>query len=142
AELRFGRAGTHDVRQPAGPVLMRWLSMLATANQRWRWFARLVGTLCVSCPIWAHAASVLFITTDNVPKGKFQALQEIARPHDIDVQVRYLEELPAQVDAGVFSGHDIVFIDSYQVDKVRGRLVSALDDVPVPLAWLYEKAVR
>lgn len=93
-------------------------------------------------PVAAQAASALFITTSNVPGGKFHALSEIAKPYGIDVKVQYLEELPANVGSDIFRGHDIVFIDTYQVDRVQARLVKALESVPVPLAWLYDKAAQ
>ena len=43
----------------------------------------------------AQAASVLFIATGNVPAGKFHQLAEIARPHGLTVEVRFLGSLPA-----------------------------------------------
>ena len=67
----------------------------------------------------AQAASVLFITTSNVPPGKFRLLADMARPHGIDVQVRYLGKIPADADAGLFQGQDMVFFDTYQQDDVR-----------------------
>ncbi len=89
----------------------------------------------------AHAAaSVLFIATGNVPPGKFHQLEEIARPHGIDLQVRYVDKLPAGVDAGVFAGFDAVFFDTYLQDYVRGKLAAALPGLNVPNAWLYEKS--
>ena len=38
----------------------------------------------------AQAALVLFIATGNVPAGKFHQLAEIARPHGLTVEVRFL----------------------------------------------------
>ena len=69
----------------------------------------------------AQAAQVLFIATSNVPAGKFHQLAEIARPHGITRQVRFLERLPADTDEGLFKGYDAVFIDSYLQDVVRDR---------------------
>ncbi len=86
----------------------------------------------------ARAASVLFIATGNVPQGKFHQLAEIARPHGIEVEVRYLNSLPADVDAGLWRGRDAVFFDSYQQDEVRDRLVRALPGLAAPNAWLYD----
>lgn len=88
----------------------------------------------------AYAASVLFITTSNVPAGKFKTLAEIARPYDLKVDVKYLGDIPADTDASLFSGRDIVFIDTYQQDAVRAKLVHALAGMHVPLAWLYDRA--
>ncbi len=87
-----------------------------------------------------HAASALFITTGNVPPGKFKDLQSIARPHGLDIEVRYLDDLPADVDAGLFQGRDIVFVDTYQQDAVRAKLLRALPGLRIPLAWVYDKA--
>ena len=39
---------------------------------------------------------LLFIATGNVPKGKFRQLQQIAAPHGLSVEVRYLNTIPAQ----------------------------------------------
>jgi len=86
----------------------------------------------------AQAASVLFIATGNVPPGKFRQLAEIARPHGIEVTVRYVDKLPANVDAGLFAGADAVFFDSYLVDYVRGKLAAALPGLRAPHAWLYD----
>ncbi|MBP8137821.1 MAG: cobaltochelatase subunit CobN [Alicycliphilus sp.] len=86
----------------------------------------------------ARAASVLFIATGNVPQGKFHQLAEIARPHGIEVEVRYLNSLPADVDAGLWRGRDAVFFDSYLQDEVRDRLVRALPGLAAPNAWLYD----
>ncbi|HWK69360.1 MAG TPA: cobaltochelatase subunit CobN [Burkholderiaceae bacterium] len=88
----------------------------------------------------AHAASALFITTGNVPPGKFKALESIALRHGLQIDVRYLDELPADVDAGLFEGRDIVFVDTYQQDAVRAKLVRALPGLRIPLAWVYDKA--
>ncbi|HNN17654.1 MAG TPA: cobaltochelatase subunit CobN, partial [Giesbergeria sp.] len=104
-----------------------------------RWLA-----LCLLAflPVWpvgvAQAASVLFIATSNVPPGKFRLLADIARPHGIDVQVRYLGKIPADADAGLFQGQDMVFFDSYQQDDVRQHLARALPGLRAPHAWLYD----
>ncbi len=86
----------------------------------------------------AFAASVLFIATSNVPAGKFRQLAEIARPHGIALEVRYLDRLPADVDHGLFRGHDVVFVDSYLHDQVRARLARALPGLAAPQLWLYD----
>jgi cobaltochelatase CobN len=86
----------------------------------------------------AQAAQVLFIATSNVPAGKFHQLAEIARPHGITLQVRFLERLPADTDEGLFKGYDAVFIDSYLQDVVRDRLARALPGLRAPHAWLYD----
>jgi cobaltochelatase CobN len=86
----------------------------------------------------AQAASILFIATSNVPAGKFRQLAEIARPHGVTLQVRYLDKLPADIDEGLFKGFDAVFIDSYLQDVVRDRLARALPGLHAPHAWLYD----
>ena len=104
-----------------------------------RWLA-----LCLLAflPVWpvgvAQAASVLFIATSNVPPGKFRQLADIARPLGIQVQVRYLNKIPADADAGLFQGQDMVFFDSYQQDEVRQHLARALPGLRAPHAWLYD----
>jgi cobaltochelatase CobN len=104
-----------------------------------RW---LVLCLLAFLPVWpvgvAQAASVLFIATSNVPPGKFRLLAEIARPHGIAVQVRYLGKIPADADAGLFQGQDMVFFDTYQQDDVRQHLARALPGLRAPHAWLYD----
>ncbi|RZI42575.1 cobaltochelatase subunit CobN [Herbaspirillum sp. HC18] len=86
----------------------------------------------------AHAASVLFIATGNVPPGKFRLLEGIARPHGIHVEVRYLDKIPAEADAAIFNGFDAVFFDSYLQDAIRGRLARALPGLKAPQLWLYD----
>ena len=102
----------------------------------WRWLALCLLALA---PLGAaQAASVLFIATSNVPAGKFRQLADIARPHGITLQVRYLDKLPADTDEGLFKGFDAVFIDSYLQDEVRERLARALPGLQAPHAWLYD----
>lgn len=104
-----------------------------------RWLA-----LCLLAflPVWpvgaAQAASVLFIATSNVPPGKFRLLADMARPHGIAVEVRYLGKIPADADAGLFQGQDMVFFDTYQQDDVRQHLILALPGLRAPHAWLYD----
>nr|WP_298210445.1 cobaltochelatase subunit CobN [Acidovorax sp.] len=103
--------------------LRRWLALCLLAFLPW-------GA--------AQAASVLFIATSNVPAGKFRQLAEIARPHGIEVQMRYLNKIPADADAGLFQGQDMVFFDTYQQDSVRQHLARALPGLRAPHAWLYD----
>jgi cobaltochelatase CobN len=86
----------------------------------------------------AHAANLLFIATGNVPPGKFRQLAEIARPYGMEVEVRYLHRLPAEVDAGLFRGFDAVFFDSYLIDEVQSKLARAMPGLRVPHLWLYD----
>jgi cobaltochelatase CobN len=86
----------------------------------------------------AHAANVLFIATGNVPAGKFRLLSDIAQKHDIRVDMRYVDKLPAEIDAGLFKGFDAVFFDSYLQDHIRGKLSRALPGLKAPQLWLYE----
>ncbi|WP_119965076.1 cobaltochelatase subunit CobN [Simplicispira lacusdiani] len=104
-------------------ILRRWLALCLLAFLPWG---------------GAQAASVLFIATSNVPPGKFRLLAEIARPHGIAVQVRYLGKIPADADAGLFQGQDMVFFDTYQQDEVRQHLARALPGLRAPHAWLYD----
>ncbi|MCX8016865.1 MAG: cobaltochelatase subunit CobN, partial [Rhodocyclaceae bacterium] len=46
--------------------------------------------------------------------------------------------LPAEVDGGVFRGHDLVFFDTYQIDEVKERLARALPELRTPHLWLYD----
>ncbi len=108
------------------PIFRRWLALCLLA---------LLPVLPVGA---AQAASVLFIATSNVPPGKFRLLADMARPHGIDVQVRYLGKIPADADAGLFQGQDMVFFDTYQQDEVRQHLARALPGLRVPHAWLYD----
>ncbi|MDC8758302.1 cobaltochelatase subunit CobN [Janthinobacterium fluminis] len=86
----------------------------------------------------AHAASVLFIATPNVPVGKFRLLEGIARTHGVQAEVRYLDKIPADADATLFKGYDAVFFDTYLQDAVRGRLARALPGLKKPQLWLYD----
>ncbi len=104
---------------------------------------RLAAGLAVLLLGWgaaAQGASLLFLATGNVPRGKFTALADIARPHGLDLEVRYLDEIPADVDGSLFAGRDAVFIDTYLQDAMRTRLARALDGTAVPIAWVYDKA--
>lgn len=85
-----------------------------------------------------NAASVLFVATGNVPAGKFHLLTELARPHGIQVEVRYADKLPADSESDLFRGFDAVFFDTYQQDYVRGKLARALGTLQAPQLWLYE----
>jgi cobaltochelatase CobN len=106
--------------------------------------ARILSTLrlCLAAALFgsglAHAANVLFVATGNVPAGKFRQLAEIARPHGMQVEVRYVHRLPAEVDAGLFRGFDAVFFDSYLIDEVQSKLANALPGLRVPHLWLYD----
>jgi len=102
--------------------------------------AAIAALSLIGMPAIAHAASVLFITTSNVPAGKFKVLADIARPHGLDVDVKYINDIPADADAGLFSGRDIVFVDTYQQDAVRAKLAHALPGLRAPLAWVYDQA--
>lgn len=88
----------------------------------------------------SHAASILFLATSNVPPGKFSTLAEIARPYGLDVEVRYMNDIPADTDASLFAGRDVVFVDTYLQDAMRARLSKALPDTTVPIGWVYDKA--
>jgi cobaltochelatase CobN len=103
--------------------------------------------LCASAATLAQPATpeppemrwkVLFIATGNVPAGKFVHLARIAAAHGIRVEHRYLHELPAEPDAGLWTGFDAVFVDSYLQDQVRARLAQALPGLRAPQAWLYD----
>lgn len=85
--------------------------------------------------------SVLFITTSPVQPAKFRLLAEIARPHGIAIDVRYVEKLPPAVDASLFAGHDLVFFDAprdHLRAMVQGRLAAILPALRQPAFWLNE----
>ncbi len=86
----------------------------------------------------ALAVQVLFIATGNVPQGKFKMLAEVAHPHGVTLDVRYLHRLPADVDGSLFKGADVVLVDSYLQDEVRARLHRALPALRAPQLWLYD----
>lgn len=100
--------------------------------------ALVLATMLAMAPM-AHASSALFVATTNVPPGKFKVLDEIARSHDMQVQVRYLDKLPADAGPEVFDGYDIVFIDSYLRDAVNAKLNRALASTQLPVVWVYDK---
>uniref|UniRef100_UPI0033429493 cobaltochelatase subunit CobN n=1 Tax=Castellaniella defragrans TaxID=75697 RepID=UPI0033429493 len=104
---------------------------------------RLAAALAVLLLAWGAAAqgsSLLFLATGNVPRGKFTALADIARPHGLDLEVRYLDEIPADVDGSLFAGRSAVFIDTYLQDAMRTRLARALEGTTMPIAWVYDRA--
>ncbi|MGP1664374.1 MAG: cobaltochelatase subunit CobN, partial [Rhodanobacter sp.] len=107
---------------------MRWLLLAGVL---------LASVLALSSP--AQATSALFVATTNVPPGKFKVLDEIARPHGMSVQVRYLQTLPADAGPELFNGYDIVFIDSYLRDAVQAKLNRALAGTTLPVVWVYDK---
>ena len=88
----------------------------------------------------AQAASLLFVTSNPIPPGKFRLLADIAAPHGIKVDTRYAEKLPAEVDAGLFRRHDMVIVDAprdHLRDAVQARLAPALPGLKVPSLWLH-----
>lgn len=113
--------------------------------RRWGAYARramvfAAGLSLAAASMAAPAATALFLTTSNVPAGKFQVLGAIAQPYGIKVDYRYISDLPADVDEGLFNDYDIVFVDTYQQSAVRAKLVKALPGLKVPMAWLYDKS--
>jgi cobaltochelatase CobN len=89
----------------------------------------------------AQAASVLFVTTSPVQPGKFRLLADLAAPYGVKVDVRYAERLPADVDASVFKGHDLVVFDTprdHLRDSVQARVGAALPGLTVPSLWLHD----
>jgi cobaltochelatase CobN len=103
-----------------------------------RFLRFLIAAAALSAAAAVQAATVLFVATGNVPPGKFRQLAEIARPHGVAVELRYVHKLPAEVDGGLFRGVDLVFFDTYQIDDVRERLARALPDLKAPHVWLYD----
>ena len=95
--------------------------------------------LCCAAQAADGKLSLLFIATGNVPAGKFHQLADIARPHGITLEIRYLNQLPENADAGLWEGHDAVFVDSYLTDAVQLRLAAALPGLRQPIVWLYGK---
>lgn len=103
-----------------------------------RKLARLFAFAFAALSFSAHAASTLFLTTGNVPPGKFRLLASIAKPLGIDVDVRYIDKLPADTGPELFKPYDLVFVDTYQQDNVRAKLVRALPGLAKPHVWLFE----
>ena len=88
----------------------------------------------------AQATSVLIVTSSPVAPGKFRMLAEVAEPHGVRIDSRYADKLPAEVDAGLFAGHDIVLFDTprdHIRDAIRARLSGALPGLKVPSLWLH-----
>jgi cobaltochelatase CobN len=88
-----------------------------------------------------QAASVLFVTTSPIQPGKFRLLADIAAPYGIKVDTRFIEKLPAEVDASLFRGHDMVIVDAprdHLRDAVQARLAPALPGLRAPSLWLHD----
>ena len=79
---------------------------------------------------------LLFVATHNVPRGKFHHLEQLAAPHGLAVEGRYLDSIPAQSGPEVFRGYDAVFIESPLEQDVRAHLGRALTDLQTPFIWL------
>ncbi len=88
----------------------------------------------------AGQRSLLFIASPNVPRGKFRQLAEIGAPQGFRVDNRYLNEIEAGADAGLFAGYDAVFFDSALQQQTREALAAALPGLKAPHAWLHERA--
>ena len=86
----------------------------------------------------SSAHRLLFIATSNVPKGKFRQLQQIAAPHGLAVEVRYLNTIPAQSGPSIWDGYDAVFFDSYLYDQIQEHLAQSLPGLKAKSAWLYD----
>lgn len=103
-------------------------------------FNLLAGLLFSSAAL-AKDASVLFITTSPVAPAKFRLLAEIAQPQGIEVEVRYVEKLPREIDAQLFAGYQLVVFDAprdHLRDMVRGRLAAVLPGLRVPSLWIHD----
>ena len=79
---------------------------------------------------------LLFVATHNVPRGKFHHLEQLAAPHGLAVEGRYLDSIPAQSGPEVFRGYDAVFIESPLEQDVRAHLGRALTELQTPFIWL------
>ncbi len=89
----------------------------------------------------AHADTLLFISVSPVPHGKFTKLAEIGAAHGFKVESKQAEKLPADVDASVFRGADVVIFDAprdHLQDQMRARLAKALPGLSVPQLWMHE----
>ncbi len=85
--------------------------------------------------------SLLFITSAPVQPAKFRLLAEIARPQGFSVEVRYVEKLPRDVDATLFSGYRMVIFDTprdHLRDMVQGRLAAVLHGLRTPYFWMHD----
>ncbi|HEY8608432.1 MAG TPA: cobaltochelatase subunit CobN [Noviherbaspirillum sp.] len=110
--------------------------------RRGQWFGWCCGLLAVLASLVcgaAQAASVLVVTSSPVAPGKFRMLAEFASPHGIRIEAHYVEKLPAEVDAGLFRGADLVLFDAprdHIRDAIRSRLAKALPGMRAPAIWM------
>lgn len=89
----------------------------------------------------AQADTVLFVSTSPVPHGKFTRLAEIGAAHGFKVESRQAEKLPAEQDASLWRGADIVVFDTprdHLQDAVRARLAKALPGLNAPHLWMHD----
>ncbi|MDP3593848.1 cobaltochelatase subunit CobN [Phenylobacterium sp.] len=123
----------HDTRLPETDAPLRAVRPAV--------FRGALAALALFAVTAAQAASLLFVTSNPIQPGKFRLLAEIAAPHGIKVETRYIEKLPAEVDAGLFRGHDMVIVDAprdHLRDAVQARLAPALPGLRVPSLWLHD----
>ncbi len=100
----------------------------------------LLSSLLFCSSAWAKS-SLLFVTTAPIQAAKFRLLTELARPHNIAIEVRYVEKLPSDTSASLFAGYDLVLFDTprdHLRDMVQGRLATALPGLRQPSFWLHE----
>jgi len=101
-------------------------------------------TLLVAAALFAaaaHADTVLFISVSPVPHGKFTKLAEIGAAHGFKVESKQVEKLPADIDAAVFRGADLVVFDAprdHLQDQMRARLAKALPGLAAPHLWMHD----
>lgn len=102
----------------------------------------LFATLMLFAATTVQAASLLFVTTSPVAPGKFRLLAELAAPHGLTVEARFVEKLAGKVDADFFRGYDMVIFDvprAHMHEAVHARVAPALPALAAsktPALWL------
>ena len=95
---------------------------------------------------WA-AGSLLFVTTSPISPGKFKVLAELAAPHGLKIEARFVEKL-GTIDAGLWAGYDMVFFDAprdHIQEQMSARLAPALPALAqskTPVLWLHTTQPR
>ncbi|MEF8714001.1 MAG: cobaltochelatase subunit CobN [Accumulibacter sp.] len=89
----------------------------------------------------ADADTVLFVSVSPVPQGKFTHLAEIGAAHGFKVESRQAEKLPAETDASLWRGADIVIFDAprdHLQEQMRVKLARALPGLAAPHLWMHD----
>jgi cobaltochelatase CobN len=93
-------------------------------------------------PSLGFSASLLFITTSPITPGKFKMLAQVAAPHGVKVEAKFIEKLGV-VDARLWSGYDMVLFDAPRdhIEEVIAAKVKdalpALAQAKTPVLWMH-----